>query len=505
MLHKRYTAKKIVLLTTLLTLLLTFVGCSSGAETNAGSESASDTADVDGQYVSYEIKKSYTDASWSDDAATSVVFSDSGVSVNGSGATAGQGTGSGIVTIDAAGTYVISGSSDDAQIFVYAGKKDKVRIVLNGVNLTNDNGSVIYAKRAKLTSIILADGSDNVIADGSEYTGVDEDGEPDATIFSKNDLSITGGGSLSVDANYGDAIASKDVLCVADGNIEIDAADDGIRGTDGLVIAGGNIEIRAERKGVRSTKDTDDNKGFVLITGGTLNIPECYEGIEAPQIQIDGGDITIVASDDGINGASNTDTTGTHDEDIQGEDATDADAAPEFIKPDGAPDEDLGREGGGMRPPDGTMPERTPPSGTMPDGTTQPEIPDGTSPVPDTDTKGSWDGVIGGAGQGQSGASDYVFVRITGGALDITGQNDGIDVNGNLYIDGGTIKVSGPARGMDGAIDLDGTLTRTGGELDVTGTVSAMGDIVGWEVPEENTTTQGGNFGGTRGGRGDTI
>jgi len=518
MLHKVCAPKKIILLITLLTLLLTFASCSSGAVFNSEKETASEAAGNESQYVSYEIKKSYTDASWSKDTATAIVFTDGVASVKGSGAAASSGTGNGIVTISEAGTYVISGSSDNAQILVYADKEDKVRLVLNGANLTNKNGSVIYAKLAKLTSIILADGSENVITDGSEYTGLDEKGEPDSAIFSKNDLSITGSGSLSVNANYQDGIVSKDVLCVADGNIKVKAADDGMRGTDGLVIAGGVIDINAVRKGIRSTKDEDDKKGFVLVKGGTINIPECYEGIEATQIQIDGGNITIVASDDGINGAANADTTSTvKDEDVVLPDDAQADtpkadaALPGDAQSDTPPaDGQKGGPGGGFGHGDGTRPSGAP-DGTAPTAPdtsgTPPVMPDETAPtVPDTDTdadtnaKGGWDGTIGGAGPGQDSTYDYVFVRITGGELDITGKNDGIDVNGNLYIDGGNIKVTGPSRGMDGAIDIDGTLTRTGGELDITGSVSAMGEIIGWDVPEENTATE--SFGGAGGGRG---
>ncbi|MDR1815511.1 MAG: carbohydrate-binding domain-containing protein [Clostridiales Family XIII bacterium] len=375
--------------------------------------------------------------------ATAVAFDGAQVSVDGAGADVSGGSaadGGAVVTISQAGTYVFSGQTDDGQILVYVGKEDAVRLVLDGLSLKNPEGAAIHIMQAEKTVLILADGSENTLADGASYAAVDEKGEPDAALFSKDDLTITGGGSLSVTASYADGIVSKDVLCVTGGSLTIDAADDGLRGTDGLVIAGGDLTVRAGGDAVKSTKDEDAQKGFVLITGGALTVPECYEGIEAPRIQIDGGTITVNASDDAINGATNTDSgtdTGT-----------------------GAAGRDARTQGG------------------RPDG-------------------GGW----GGFGDMGGGAADYVFVRITGGTLDLTGANDGIDVNVALYIDGGDLTITGPSRGMDGAIDLDGKLTVTGGTLHVTGSVSAMGGVEGWDVPEENQSiTEGGAGGGFGGG-----
>ena len=45
--------------------------------------------------------------------------------------------------------------------------------------------------------------------------------EPNAAIFSKGDLTIYGNGSLAVNANTNDGIASKDGLIVAGGTARI--------------------------------------------------------------------------------------------------------------------------------------------------------------------------------------------------------------------------------------------------------------------------------------------
>jgi hypothetical protein len=66
------------------------------------------------------------------------------------------------------------------------------------------------------------------------------------------------------------------------------------------------------------------------------------------------------------------------------------------------------------------------------------------------------------------GSSPYV--RITGGTIEALSRGDGIDANGNVYLDGGVVKLSGPSMGMQGAIDFDRSFVITGGRLITAGT-----------------------------------
>jgi len=162
------------------------------------------------------------------------------ITVSGSGATV---TGS-TVNITAAGSYSISGNLSDGQIVVDTKDKDPVTLVLNGASITSSTSASIYVKDAEAVVIVLAEGSENYVADGTAYTGQGpETGEPDAAIFSKADLSIEGSGSLAVHANYNDAIASKDGLEITAGNITVDAPSDGIRGRDYFLVKGGGTEF----------------------------------------------------------------------------------------------------------------------------------------------------------------------------------------------------------------------------------------------------------------------
>lgn len=60
-------------------------------------------------------------------------------------------------------------------------------------------------------------------------------------------------------------------------------------------------------------------------------------------------------------------------------------------------------------------------------------------------------------------ADENAFIRITGGTVTVSASGDGIDSNGNLYVDGGTVYVSGPTDNGNGALDYEGEAVITGG------------------------------------------
>ena len=105
---------------------------------------------------------------------------------------------------------------------------------------------------------MLADATENTISDGASYVFADPvDDEPNAAIFSASDLTISGNGSLTVEGNYNDGIASKDGLTIAGGSITVSAVDDGIRGKDYVVVEDSVITIDAQGDGLKSDNEED--------------------------------------------------------------------------------------------------------------------------------------------------------------------------------------------------------------------------------------------------------
>lgn len=230
-----------------------------------------------------------------------------------------------VVTITAPGEYIVTGTLNDGQLVVDCQEKGTVEIILNNASISNSANSPIYIIDSKKVLLILAENSDNTLNDAESYTYVDTEAEePSACLFSKEDLVIAGAGSLVVNGNFNNGIASKDTLKITGGNITVNAANNGIKGKDCLMIAGGAFQINAQDDAVHSNgtfeltggtlnlASGDDGihaDGTLTITDGTIDISQSYEGVESPEIIFNGGTTHIVASDDGTNAAGGSATT----------------------------------------------------------------------------------------------------------------------------------------------------------------------------------------------------
>lgn len=170
-----------------------------------------------------------------------------------------------------------------------------------------------------------------------------------------------------------------------------------------------------------------------MIADGTITIEADSDGIDAEEtLQIDGGSMTIAAGDDGVH--SDRDliiTDGTIDvtksyEGLEGMTVTIEDGDISVVSSD-----------------DGLNAAGDPADGNMPSG-------------------GPQDGGFGG---GMDEAHDYNFIVINGGTINVNADGDGIDSNGDLIVTDGTIYVSGPTNGGNGALDYAGNAAISGGTI----------------------------------------
>lgn len=177
----------------------------------------------------------------------------------------------------------------------------KVTVNLRGLTLSNSSDSPIYAASVG-DELVLTVKKDtvNTISDGTNYKNADENA---GAIYSCDDLKIKGKGTLIVNGRCADGIVSKDDLKIWNGDIQVTAADDGIRGKDSVRIGDPDAEdgyesLRVTVKttggdGIKST-ETDAGKGFVRINGGTVSIDSYLDGISGEQkVEIFGGTIDI--------------------------------------------------------------------------------------------------------------------------------------------------------------------------------------------------------------------
>lgn len=257
----------------------------------------------------------------SDNVVAAVTFADGSVTLaNAAGSTVAADkaenvtvTNNTVVTITQPGEIDVDGTCANGQLCVNVDKtaypEGQVTLNLRGLTLTNPSDSPIYvASIAEECAITVKKDTVNTITDGTEYTNADGDS---GAIYSCDDLKFKGKGTLIVNGKCADGIVSKDDIKIWNGDIQVNAADDGIRGKDSVRIgdpdATDNYEalkltVKTEKgDGIKSTSTTTAksdgtavNQGFVRINGGTINITSYLDGIQGEQsVEINGGDITI--------------------------------------------------------------------------------------------------------------------------------------------------------------------------------------------------------------------
>ena len=244
----------------------------------------------DGQFTANDLN-----ADWDSTGATRITLTGDGGSVKGNGAYVYDGD----VHILNAGEYILSGELDGGSVIIDADSNDKIWILLDGVSLHCDDNAAILVEQAEKVFLTLASGSENSVSSGAEYKAEAVSAGIDGTIYSRDDLTINGSGSLNVTAEYRHAIVCNDDLVITGGTIEIKAVQDGIHANDSARFADADIMINAGDDGI--TVSNDDETGYIYIESGNISIPACYEGIEAVDITIAGGVIDITPTDDGIN------------------------------------------------------------------------------------------------------------------------------------------------------------------------------------------------------------
>lgn len=242
------------------------------------------------QMFSTNDKKDIWDASQS----TTIQMHENSVDISGNGAYYDGKD----IHIVYAGNYEISGSLKEGSLIVDGDGDDKIWILFNGVEISNSTTSALYIKQADKVFLNLAPNSQNTLTSGE---GV-QDTTLDGVIYSKDDLTIQGQGSLTINSEYAHGIVGNDDLILTGGKIEINALKDGIHAHDSIRICQLDLTIHAGDDGMSASND--ENNAFIYIESGNISIPSCYEGIEAINIQIDGGNIEIHPSDDGINANS---------------------------------------------------------------------------------------------------------------------------------------------------------------------------------------------------------
>ena len=230
-------------------------------------------------------------------------------------------------------------------------------------------------------------------------------------------------------------------MMISGGSITIDAQDDALHTDGDMTISGGEC--------ILSTGDDGAHAALSLtVLEGKITVLTSYEGLEANQITLAGGELDITASDDGINANGGSD--GFSGGFGGGFGGGRGGMGGSF----GGRRNDTNNQSGDMTPPDNSNPP-TMPGQDAADSTTTDDTTD-KQPV----------------------------LLITGGKITVNADGDGLDSNGDLRVEGGDITVNGPSNGGNGAIDIG---TENGG----------AGVIAGGTLIALGTSSMAENFGST--------
>lgn len=531
-------------------MVITSAGCSD-ATGSSEKNTVTTTKTNSAQNANTEIKADDLDVGYEETDSTLITFSEQSAEISGEGASADGTT----VTLSNAGTYILSGSCDNGRIIVNTAKDAEVKLVFKGLSLTCTDNAPVLISNADKAYIILEDGTENVITDGASYN-TDENENTDGAIFSKADLTINGGGKLTVNANYKHGIVSKDDLVITGGEISVNSASTALEGKDSVKISDGDFNITAGSNAIRSTNAEDEGKGFISISGGKFTITAGGDGIDAETLlTVDGGEFDITTgggsenasmkadgtpngnwqkdmhggfdkggmggmvppddmggaqpasySDVGlvVENAANTQTLSVDQTAAETETADSSSSSAKALKCGGnieinggditvdSADDSL-HCGGDLTITGGTINASSGDDGIHSDanvlinggditiaksyegieGLTV-TISDGDIKVTSSDdgincAGGSDTGSNDRAGMDPFAAQEGTFLNITGGTLYVNASGDGLDSNGNLYMEGGTVYVSGPENSGNGALDYNGTAEITGGTIVASG------------------------------------
>ncbi len=258
------------------------------------------------------------------EASTTFTFTESGINTLSGSEDAYKIEGNDL-TIKESGVYIITGNCSDGSVTVKKGTTG-VTLILQDLTLASSTGAPICINKQNTDTTIVINGT-NTLTDNEDPADEESTDEEVADAFDgaalklkdDGDLTITGTGTLNINGVCKNGIKGGDNATINIGasatdsfTLNVTASNDGISGDGadgvaGLNIIGGNINVSAADDGIKS--DYILNVGQSGSTAGaTINVTNSTEGLEGATVNLYGGTGNITSSDDGIN-AANSDLT----------------------------------------------------------------------------------------------------------------------------------------------------------------------------------------------------
>ncbi|MCR4925759.1 MAG: carbohydrate-binding domain-containing protein [Clostridiales bacterium] len=305
--------KNLSIIMVVLVIILSLSACTIKTNENNSSPTSTQTSVTTSANTSVSVEYDEDDLNTSETNAEKITLNSTSISSSSSAVTVSGST----ATITKGGTYVISGTLTDGQIIVNSTDENVVHIIFDNASINCSTSSPISVEQAKKVVITLKDSTENTITDSrAAATDTDDtdDDTPSAAIYSCDDLTINGNGTLTVNGNYKNGIQTKDELKLVSGNVNVTAVNDAIKGKDFVAVKDGVYTLTSTSgDAIQSTNSNTEGEtvGFVLIDGGTFKITAAADGIKAESVvAISSGNFEITAGEDGIQGTTDVSITG---------------------------------------------------------------------------------------------------------------------------------------------------------------------------------------------------
>lgn len=351
------------------------------------------------------------------------------------------------VTLTQEGIYLISGQLAEGSLAVDAPQDAKVHLVLQEAALSNSTDTPLAITQADKVIITLEGNSS--LSQTSE-DAVSEGSSSPCAIASSSDLTLNGGGLLTITSAAGKGIDCKDDLVIAGGTYQIEAA---------------SLQITSVEDGLHAENSDDASLGYVYVESGSLDIESQGDGVSASSwMDIADGSLSITSGDGAPEAtpASNAQAPGEPPAQPGAQNGSlglggpgqDSSDAPGFGGKD-SPSQ-------GQTPPSGTMPPAMPSGEALGSNAQMPPAagPENAAAPSDTSAvKGSTEDASDATSTKGLKAGSSLTVR--GDTLIIDAEDDALHSDGDLSLSGGELEL---ASGDDGA-HAEGTLTVSGGAI----------------------------------------
>ena len=252
--------KKLLLTALALLMAASLFACKSPDPSGAPAESGTDPS-----FNSDSVQPSVILTFRGSKLETSV--QDSGISVSGNS-----------FVITRGGCYELRGDLSDGQIKVAVGKESDVELIFNNFTASCNSSAPLYVESANKAVIYLAAGTVNTLTDAAQYQfpSPAED-KPNACIYSADDLTIKGTGTLNVNGSYNNGIGCKNDLRIKDCTLKVTAPNNILKGNDSVEIESAKVTLSGGEDAIKSDTTDRADKGYVLIAAGSQVSINCTD------------------------------------------------------------------------------------------------------------------------------------------------------------------------------------------------------------------------------------